>query len=122
MKVIQRLYELQEIERGPRAASDEAKLAADTIRKEIPEAILAHYDRLWVRGKKGVALVRHGVCTGCQMRLASGAKAELIRDNDVGLCDSCGRYLLLAPGEDQSAAPIAPAAKPKNRKRRGDLE
>jgi predicted nucleic acid-binding Zn-ribbon protein len=117
MKVIHQLYELQEIERGPKAASAEAKQTAETLRKEIPEPILTHYDRLWVRGKKGVALVRHGVCTGCQMRLASGANAELLRDNDVCLCDSCGRYLMLAPGEEHGPGPV-PSRQPKPRKPR----
>ncbi len=114
MKVIQRLLELQELEKGPKAAAPEARRSAETIRKEIPEQILAHYDRLVARGKKGVVLVRRatGVCTGCQMKLASGNYAALLRNDDIAMCDTCGRYLVIEPEPPASAAPV-PSAPPK---------
>lgn len=127
MKVIQRLFELQGLEMGPKAESPEARRLAEAIRKEIPEQIKAHYDRLRARDKKGVALVRHGVCTGCQMKLASGIYAHLLRDEDVAMCDSCARYLLLAPDETAPAAgppkadtrkPPEPEPAPKARRRK----
>ena len=42
------------------------------LRGVIPAQILAHYDRLAVRGKKGVAVIRNQVCTGCHMKLPIG--------------------------------------------------
>jgi len=128
MKVIERLFDLQGLEMGPKAESPETRRLAEAIRKELPEQILAHYDRLRARDKKGVALVRHGVCTGCQMKLASGVYAHLLRDEDIAMCDSCARYLLLAPDEAAPAAghsavdttkPAAPQPAPKARRRRG---
>jgi predicted nucleic acid-binding Zn-ribbon protein len=113
MRIIQRLFEVQELEMGPKAESPETRQAIETLRKEIPEQILGHYDRLRGRGKKGVALVRHGVCSGCQMKLASGIHAQLYRDDDIGVCDTCGRYLLLAPEEAPGGkAPGEPPASP----------
>jgi hypothetical protein len=110
MKIIERLLELQELELGPKAESPEAPPLVAALRKEIPEMILGHYDRLRLRGKKSVALVRHGVCTGCQMRLASGVHAALLRDEDIAMCDTCARYLLLVAEPPPPAEP-PPAAR-----------
>ena len=88
---------------GTRAAASENHPAMDALRRQIPEPILAHYDRLRARGKRGVALVRHGVCSGCQMKLATGVHAALLRDDDIAMCDSCARYLLVAPGQPSPA-------------------
>lgn len=110
MKVIERLYELQELELSATAGSPEVKRTIESIRKQTPEPIMGHYDRLMARGKKAVALVQHGVCTGCRMRLPSGAYATLLRDNDICMCDNCGRYLLLAPDEQVLPAKAAAPA------------
>jgi predicted nucleic acid-binding Zn-ribbon protein len=122
MKVIERLQELQELEMGPNAETPEAKRLIEQIRKETPEMILGHYDRLRARGKKGVATVVRGVCTGCRMRLATGSHATLIRNDDVSMCDSCGRYLLLAPMDPAEAAPVAEKPAPKRRGRKPKSE
>jgi predicted nucleic acid-binding Zn-ribbon protein len=111
MKIIERLLELQELELGPKAESPEIRPLAEALRKGIPEPILGHYDRLRSRGKKGVALVRHGVCSGCQMRLASGIHAALQRDDDIATCDTCARYLLLVP-EPPAVPEPPPVARP----------
>jgi predicted nucleic acid-binding Zn-ribbon protein len=91
------------------------------LRNSIPQPILAHYDRLVVRGKKGVALVRNQVCTGCHMRLPIGTINTVMQNHDVQLCDSCGRYLYIAeepaPAPADTAPPVAKAA-PKARKRK----
>lgn len=123
MKVIERLFELQVLELGPAAGSAEGKKAAEALKKEIPEPILGHYRRLMDRGKKGVALVRHGVCSGCMMQLAIGVFAALRRDDDIAMCDTCARYLLLAPEEpapvvEASAPPANPPKTPGRRGRR----
>ena len=117
MKVIERLLELQELELGPRAGATENRPTVEALRKDIPEPILAHYDRLTARGKKGVALVRHGVCSGCQMVLATGVHAALLRDDDIATCDNCARYLLIAP-DLPAPAPAPPPKKPAARRRR----
>src|SRR5690348_9670846 len=90
------------------------------LRALIPQPILGHYDRLVVRGKKGVAVVRNQVCTGCHMRLPIGTINTLMQGNDVRLCDMCGRYLYLPdPAESQFVEHVAatkPAPKPRKRK------
>ena len=62
-------------------------------------------------GRKGVAPVRHGVCSGCHIRVSIGTLASLVYPKDLYLCDSCGRYLLL-PLDEIAAAAEAPAPLP----------
>jgi predicted nucleic acid-binding Zn-ribbon protein len=71
-----------------------AKIKA--LRAKIPPQILVHYDRFQVRGKKGLAAAVNQVCTGCHMRLPLGVIMTLRHEQDLQLCDSCGRYLYLA--------------------------
>ncbi len=122
--VIELLLDLQELEMGPAPEAPPHAAEITRLRQLIPPQIIGHYDRLRARDKKGVSLVRNGVCTECHMRLASGINAELLRAEDIMICDSCGRYLLAAKDE---AAPVpepelAAAEKPKIKKRRKKAE
>ena len=110
--VIELLLTLQNLEMGPKLNSPENETEIRRLRQKIPPQIISHYDRLRAREKKGVALERNGTCTECHMRLASGVYAELLRGEDVVLCDSCGRYLLHAKIEKPPSAPPAPEPKP----------
>lgn len=107
--VIGILTKLQHLEwtSGDSAASRE-------IRSTIPAPILGHYDRLRARGKKGVAMVRNGVCGECHMRAPIGVLANLIHRSDIQLCN-CGRYLYLA--DEAPSPPIATLDKPKRKPR-----
>ena len=64
-----------------------------------------------VRGKKGIIAVRNQVCTGCHMKLPLAVVMTLMKQEDIQLCDTCGRYLYLP---EEPAAPPAepPPAKP----------
>jgi predicted nucleic acid-binding Zn-ribbon protein len=77
------------------------------LRAKIPAPVLAHYDRLVSRGKKGVAAVRNQVCTGCHMQVPLAVTMTLMHGDDIRICESCGRYLYLAPVVEP-----APAAAP----------
>ena len=91
----------------------------EALRAKVPVPILAHYDRLVVRGKKGIAIVRNQVCTGCHMRLPIGTINTLMLGQDVQLCETCGRYLSLAAPEPEvavEAPPAKPARKPRKKK------
>jgi len=121
--VLQNLLKLQALEFGETASKSVEAQAAE-LRGNIPQPIVSHYDRLRVRGKKGVAVVRNQVCTGCHMHVPIGQITVLMRGEDIQLCESCGRYLYLpAPAEiealalaEAAKAPAKPAAKPRKRR------
>ncbi|MCX6887130.1 MAG: C4-type zinc ribbon domain-containing protein [Verrucomicrobiota bacterium] len=93
-----------------------AMAEVEALRVLVPSQVLAHYDRLVSRGKKGVALVKNQVCTGCHMRLPIGTINTLMQGTDLRLCEMCGRYLLLVPQTEEVpavAVAVAPARKVK---------
>jgi len=119
--VLQNLLKLQALEFDETTQEDTESQKAE-LRSHIPQPILAHYDRLVARGKKGVAVVRNQVCTGCHMRLPIGTINTLMQHVDIQLCDTCGRYLYLPdPAESQFVEHVAaakPSAKPAGRPRK----
>lgn len=110
--VLQDLLKLQALEFGQTTEKNIAAQVAE-LRGKLPPTIVGHYDRLRVRGKKGVAIVRNQACTGCHMRVPIGTITELMRGEDIQLCESCARYLYLPdPAEGELTKPVE-AAKPK---------
>lgn len=109
-ELMQNLLELQTLEFSQTKDKSAAALIA-ALREKIPAQIVGHYDRLRVRGKKGLAAVSNQVCTGCHMRLPLAVIMTLKHDQDIQLCDSCGRYLYLAP--EAPAAPVTATPPPK---------
>lgn len=97
-----------------------AEALIQELRAQIPAQILAHYDRLMARGKKGITAVRNQVCAGCHMRLPTAVIMTLLHEQDIQLCDNCGRYLYLPDREGATVAgPTAeppPAPKPRRKK------
>jgi hypothetical protein len=115
IKIIGDLLALQELQWRKGKGASEREI--ETLRKAVPQPILDHYDRLAVRGKKGVAILRNGVCTECHMRVPLGTLVTLARGQDVQLCGNCGRYLFLPAGETVAGARLAaPTAVPRGRK------
>ena len=108
--ILQNLLKLQALEFGETATKNAEAQTAE-LRGLIPQPILGHYDRLVVRGKKGVAIVRNQVCAGCHMHVPIGQITTLMRDEDVQLCESCGRYLYLPDPAETEALALAVAAK-----------
>ena len=106
--LMENLLKLQTLEFGE-IQDDKAAKAIVELRGKIPAPILDHYDRLRVRGKQGLAAVRHQVCTACHMRVPLGTIMTIKHGQDIQLCDNCGRYLYLPPGEESAPVP-APAA------------
>lgn len=119
-RILQNLLKLQALEFGEVTGKNINAQAAE-LRGQIPQPILGHYDRLRERGKKGVAVVRNQVCTGCHMRLPIGTINTLMQGQDIRLCDTCGRYLYLPdPAESQFVEQMAatkPATKPARKRR-----
>ena|SRR5438105_14799486 len=110
-ELLTNLLKLQALEFGETTEKNIQPAVAE-LRGVIPVQILAHYDRLAVRGKKGVAVIRNQVCSGCHMKLPIGTLNVLMHGTDVRLCDTCGRYLYLPdPAESEFVEKIA-ATKP----------
>ena len=115
--IMENLFALQtlQLQTGPGQRNREG--AIEEIRKSIPAPVLAHYDRLLAHGKKGVAIVRNGVCTECHLRVAIGALADLAHASDIQVCGNCGRYLFLPANEPLfPAVAAAPAKAPRAKK------
>lgn len=110
-KPIQNLLKLQELEFADSIDAEAQANIAD-LRQKIPPHVLQNYDRLADRGKKGVALVRHHVCTGCHMRIPLGVILTLVSGAEFQMCQSCGRYLYMPVDElnelKQASAPEPP--------------
>jgi predicted nucleic acid-binding Zn-ribbon protein len=106
------LVKLQDIEFGAVTGKAAEKQIAE-LRAAIPAPILAHYDRLRVRGKKGLVAIRNQVCTGCHMGLPIGKITVVMRGEDIQLCENCGRYLYMPEGTPAGATEQAPAAAPR---------
>jgi hypothetical protein len=115
--VVQNLLNLQTLEFGD-VQNAEIEAQITQLRALIPPQIMGHYDRLRARDKKGVAVVRNQTCTGCHMRLPIGVITVLMRDEDIRLCETCGRYLYLPPAPPVTEQPKAEKPAPKPRKRK----
>jgi len=107
--VLQNLIKLQSLDFEETASKTSEPVLAE-LRANIPPQILGHYDRLVARGKKGLAGVRDQVCTACHMRVPIGVITTLMRNDDIQLCDNCGRYLYLLEATTPEAP--KPVAKP----------
>jgi predicted nucleic acid-binding Zn-ribbon protein len=92
-ELINNLLKLQTLEFDGSVAKTDARIAA--LRVVIPAQILGHYDRLVVRGKKGVAAVRNQICAGCHVQVPRATVMTLIHGDDIRICENCGRYLYL---------------------------
>ena len=124
-ELLQNLIKLQSLEFGE-IKEKNADAITSELRGKIPPQIIAHYDRLVTRGKKGIAAVRNQVCAGCHMRVPIGVVTTLMHDTDIQICESCGRYLYLAeetgakaaegktPAETRKPRPVRKARKPKS--------
>lgn len=110
------LLQLQTLELNidPLTVAQESEI--QTLRKKIPQKMLERSDRCIVRGKKAVALVRHGVCGECHLVIPAGTVNELNHPSELHTCDNCGRYLLLldehiVTGISGKAASVMPKKK-----------
>jgi predicted nucleic acid-binding Zn-ribbon protein len=116
-ELLENLVKLQALEFGD-IKDKNANATIEKLRSQIPAPILGHYERLVNRGKRGVAMVRDQVCTGCHMRLPMGVIMSLMHGKDIQLCDTCGRYLYLAPAAAAPPPELAPPAKPARKARK----
>jgi C4-type zinc ribbon domain len=106
-ELLRNLIKLQSIEFGETSKKGAGATLAE-LRGKIPPQILGHYDRLVARGKKGVTAVRDQVCAGCHMHVPIGVVTTLMHDQDIQLCDNCGRYLYLPVATETPSPEPAP--------------
>lgn len=114
-KLTDDLLALQTLVRLGETASPAQKEQIEKLRAGIPQPIQAHFFRQIANGRRGIALVRNGVCGECHLRLAHGMVHMLGRTNDLLVCESCGAFVTLAPGEgvaaQRPAVPVTPKAR-----------
>jgi len=114
-ELLKTLVTLQDFELGGEEGRGGESRKAE-LRAKIPPQILAHYDRLMARGKKGITAVRNQICTGCHMQVPLAVVMTLMSGTDIRLCDNCGRYLYLPDKEEAPAPEAKPAPKPRKKR------
>ena len=97
------LYELQGLLLSSKTSAATPESRIHKLRQDVPPPILAHFDRVIAQGRKGVALVRRGICGECHLRVSFATNASLVRPDDIFLCENCGCYLMKAPDEETPA-------------------
>lgn len=97
--VLLNLLALQSLVRRRGVPKPECIEAIEQLRGRIPHAILERFDRMTAQSRDAVALVHHGVCCECHMRIPVAAYASLVSPEEVVMCEHCGCYLVLAPDE-----------------------
>src|SRR6478672_10429304 len=113
-QILDTLLRLQNLELGNERAT---AAGIDELRKSVPAPILEHYDRLRARGKKGIAVVKHGVCGQCHMQVAVGLQALLRHEDTIQRCETCGAFLYRVEEVPQLEPPLR-AVKPPGRRGR----
>lgn len=98
-ELLQTLSDAQVALRRYQPGTREREDVLENLRATVPAPVLAHFLRLVGQGRSGVSVVRHGVCSGCHLRVAAGVVASLMKPTDLHLCENCGSYLVLAPEE-----------------------
>ena len=79
---------------------DELTSKKKSLRNGVPDEVLDSYERIAASLEgKGLAQVRNRVCQGCFTTVTKQTENELMRDEDIIYCNSCGRMLKLADGE-----------------------
>ncbi len=113
-EIVRRLLELHRLEEllatpnpGERATT-EAQI--QSLRADIPKGVLIIHNQARTRGKRSVAEVRRGVCSGCHLALGVGNVAAL-RAGEMRRCGNCGRYVYVVEGAEE-----APPAKPRKKR------
>lgn len=121
------LYRLQQLMQAPGSCLSGQSKEIAALRAQVDRLLLGHFDRQLAQRRKGVSLVRHGVCGECHLRLPVGTLINLIHSTDAHVCEMCGCFLLLPDEEIPSAlratgrAPRLPATRPPRPSRRPRL-
>ncbi len=98
-----------EDERGELVAQRAAQeKAAAAIEAKLPENMAAAYRRISsVRGGVALARAEDAVCQACNMRMRPAIFQQVKRNEQVILCDSCGRILFHVEPPAPEEAPLS---------------
>ncbi len=110
--------EKEKAEAHTRTAEDEKLLAGlnqqrDTLRKDVSDTSLAHYDRVLRQRKTAIAEARDSKCQACYVMLRPQTWQELKTNEQMITCSSCGRILYYDPAHE----PPPPAEQPRKKRR-----
>lgn len=127
-KILQALIELNTVEneladkpRTTKRAAYEESIAA--LRAKVPKPILAHHDRMKLRRRFSVGIVKSNwSCGTCHIEIPRGSHRVLQFATDLVVCENCGTYIYLEPQPEQpAAAPVVAEEKPKASRKRTAL-
>ena len=109
--VMKRLHEAQPALLGRRLESPKSVKIIAALQPAVPVAVLAHFLKFIRSGRNGVAVVRHGVCSECHIRVCSSLVTTLTCSPHPHLCEHCGRFLLLPDDEMTGTKPALAASR-----------
>lgn len=75
------------------AGKEKLQEARDEIVKKISKPLLSNYEKLKTRYKRSIVPVKDDVCLGCFMRIPTSLFTRGRSDQEVILCEGCGRVL-----------------------------
>jgi predicted nucleic acid-binding Zn-ribbon protein len=110
--------EKEKAEARTRTAEDETLLAAlnqkrGELRSGVGDSALAHYDRVMRQRKSAIAEAREQKCLACFVMIRPQTWQELLSNEQIITCGSCGRIFYYDPAHEPASEP----AKKKSRSR-----
>lgn len=121
--LVSRLLELHSLEERlaafPRKRDERTNVETllESLRANLPVRVLIVHDQMKTKGKRSVAEVRRGVCSGCHLGLAIG-NVNALKAGDLRRCGNCGRYLYVVEEEEKNESPPPPTPANPRRKAR----
>ena len=115
--ILENLLALQNVELVRGKATQERDAQILSLRDKIPQRLLAHYDSLMANGRKGVALVRDGLCSECRQLVGASALNGFLHDDPIQICIHCRRFLYWSEPEADGTPAAARRTHPASRRR-----
>jgi hypothetical protein len=118
--------EKEKAEARTRTAEDETLLAAlnqkrGELRSGVGDSALAHYDRVMRQRKSAIAEAREQKCLACFVMIRPQTWQELLSNEQIITCGSCGRIFYYDPANAPVSEPAEPAKK-KSKSRSAEAE
>jgi uncharacterized protein len=100
-----RLKAFDEELRQQAAVLESSRVERERVFNTLPKPMSAHYKRISVRIRDGVAVAeaRNGACMACFMALRPQAMSQVRRGDEVVTCENCNRILYYVPADSANA-------------------